>query len=401
MPTVTVTLPKRHDSQQQIVDECKRFNVLACGRRFGKTTLGLDRCTTPDVLKYPIGWFSPTYKDVLEVWREADRTLQPIITRRSVQERRLEFVTGGLLEFWSLENEDAGRGRKYKRVILDEAAMAPKLKRAWEEAIRPTLSDYQGDAWFLSTPKGRNYFWQLYQWGVDPGHEDWVSWSMPTSANPLIAPEEIEAARLDLPELTFEQEYLAVFLENEGAVFRNIAACMNAPTTQPKDHEGHYLVAGVDWGKQADFTAISIGCATCKHEVAKDRFNQIDYVYQRGRLKAMCDKWNVAQVVAESNAMGEPIIEQLLMEGVPVKPFQTTAQSKPPLIEGLALTFEREEFQFVDDPVWTGELEAYERKISPITGRSQYSAPEGFHDDTVMGRALMVHGAINDRWLIF
>ena len=76
--------------------------------------------------------------------------------------------------------------------------------------------------------------------------------------------------------------------------------------------------------------------------------------------------------------------------GVNVQGFVFTAASKPPLIESLALAFEREEWQFINDPVWTAELEAYERKTSPMTGRSQYSAPEGLHDDTVMARALMV-----------
>jgi hypothetical protein len=98
-------------------------------------------------------------------------------------------------------------------------------------------------------------------------------------------------------------------------------------------------------------------------------------------------------ITAESNAMGEPIIEELQRVGMPVSGFQTTAQSKPPLIENLALALEREEWQFLNDPVWTGELEAYERKVSPVTGRSQYSAPEGLHDDTVIARALMVHNA--------
>ena len=65
------------------------------------------------------------------------------------------------------------------------------------------------------------------------------------------------------------------------------------------------------------------------------------------------------------------------------------------------MTLEREEFQFINDPVWTGELEAYERKVSPTTGRSQYNAPEGMHDDTVIARALMIHGAMNNRWLIY
>ena len=94
--------------------------------------------------------------------------------------------------------------------------------------------------------------------------------------------------------------------------------------------------------------------------------------------------------MVETNAMGEPIFEQLQRMGLPVAGFQTTATSKPPLIENLALALEREEWQFQDDPIWTSELEAYERKVSPTTGRSTYSAPEGLNDDTVIGRALMI-----------
>ena len=80
------------------------------------------------------------------------------------------------------------------------------------------------------------------------------------------------------------------------------------------------------------------------------------------------------------------------LDGVTIAPFQTTPSSKPPLIESLALAFERAEAQWQDDPVWTGELEAYERTVSPVTGRSRYNAPDGMHDDCVMSLALAWHG---------
>jgi hypothetical protein len=80
----------------------------------------------------------------------------------------------------------------------------------------------------------------------------------------------------------------------------------------------------------------------------------------------------------------------LQREGLPVVGFTTTASTKPPLIENLALAIERGEWRLQPDPVWTAELEAYERLVSPTTGRSSYSAPEGFHDDTVIARSLMV-----------
>lgn len=346
-----------------------------------------------DLYSLPCAWFAPAYKDILEVWREINTTLKPIITRSNIQERRIELAGGGSIEFWSLENEDAGRGRKYKRVIIDEAAKAPYLQAAWEQAIRPTLTDYKGDAFFLSTPKGRNYFWKLYQRALNGG--DWKAWHYPTTSNPFIDPSEVEAAKHDLPEAIFKQEYMAEFIENEGSVFRNIDACMGAIEA---NHNGHSIVMGVDWGKQNDFTSISVGCSTCKMEIAIDRFNQIDYIFQRERLKVLQEKYKAHVILAESNSIGEPVIEVLQREGLPVKGFQTTAQSKPPLVENLALIFERGEWQFLPDPIWRGELEAYERTVSPTTGRSSYSAPVGSHDDTVIARALMTWQGTNNTW---
>ena len=98
--------------------------------------------------------------------------------------------------------------------------------------------------------------------------------------------------------------------------------------------------------------------------------------------------------------MGEAILDELQYQGLPVTGYDTTPASKPPLIENLTFTLERAEWQFQADPVWSGELEAYERKVSPTTGRSTYSAPDGVHDDTVMARAIMVWAGRGTSWLI-
>lgn len=390
---VALDLPALHDAQERIVAEAQRFNVVACGRRFGKTELGKNRCADSEVLSHPVGWFAPTYKMLLEVWRDVVVLFKPITSRVSTQERRIEFTTGGVLEFWSLDNPDVARGRKYRRVIIDEAAMVPNLLDAWQMVIRPTLADYAGDAWFLSTPKGFNGFKRLFDNGTNPDMTEWTCWQIPTMSNPYIPKKEIEAMRSELPEATYNQEVLAVFNENEGAVFRNIAANMNAPAnTKPETHAWHSVVMGVDWGKHNDYTVMSVGCVTCGCELELDRSNKIDYAVQRQRLGYLVDKWKVSAILAESNAMGEPIIEMLQRDGLPVRPFQTTATTKPPLIENLKLSLERVEFQFLDIPIATAELEAYEQKVSNVTGRTSYSAPDGMHDDTVIARALL-------RWL--
>ena len=214
----------------------------------------------------------------------------------------------------------------------------------------------------------------------------WKAWHFTSHDNPYLSGSALEEITGDMTDDAYRQEILAEFLDNQGAVFRNIAACCTLTSSSPGKHKGHRIVFGIDWGKHNDFTVVSLFCVTCGEEVQTDRFNQIDYRIQSGRVKALTDRWH-ASGVAESNAMGEPIIDQLQAEGVEVNGFMTTAVSKPPLIEDIALAFEREEAKWIDDPIGNAELEAYERKVGS-TGRSSYSAPEGMHDDTVIAKAL-------------
>jgi hypothetical protein len=396
---VEIEVPELHSAQQQIVDEARRFNVLACGRRFGKSLLGIQLDLEPALEGFPVAWFSPTHKMLAEIWRDMTQILKPVTQRTAVQEHRVELITGGIVDMWSLDAADSTRGRKYKRAIVDEAAMVPRFQNAWQAVIRPTLTDYEGDAYWLSTPRGMNFFKQGFDYGQDPLMPDWASWQFPTTSNPYISADEIKKAKEELPELTFKQEFLAEFLQSEGAVFRNILPNLTAPlSSQPSDHSGHRIVSGLDWGQKYDFTAHSIGCADCKCELELDRFNKIEWAFQRGRVKAACDKWAIDQILAEHNSIGSPNVEALQAEGLPVVPFETTALSKGPLIQSLALALERGEYQWLNNPVATAELVAYESKVSTVTGRATYSAPEGMHDDTVIARALMLK-SVMDRGL--
>jgi hypothetical protein len=345
----------------------------------------------------PGAYFAPNYKMLQQYYRDTKQMLEPIITDVSKQEHRFGFIGGGSYTMWSLDSPDSARGRKYGFADVDEAAMIPSLEDAWNAVIRPTLTDLEGDAGFWSTPKGLNHFFTLFAKGQD-GQNDWESFQFPTSANPYINPSEIEAARLDLPEDVFKQEYLAEFIQGEGAVFRNILANLYDGNEKPADHAGHVIVAGVDWGAVNDFTAISVACETCGKELELDRFNQIDWEFQRKRLIGVLDRWGVSYTLCEENSIGSPNLEALQREAKHRKfgGFMTTAQSKPPLIQSLALCLEQEEMQWLNIPIATRELEAYEAKRNEITNRIQYSAPEGFHDDTVIARCL-VREAIEDR----
>lgn len=315
MPTLEIVLPKPHPGQEIIKRERKRFNVVNCGRRFGKSQLGIDLLVEPTVLSYPVGWFSPTSKMLLEIWRTVERILEPITVRKSTRDYRLDFVTGGVLEFWSLDNPNAARGRKYKRIIGDEWALVANSLDVWNFVLRPTLLDLMGDAYFLSTPKGRNGFWQMWQWGQDPLYEEWVSWQMPTSANPFIPQSEIDAMRATMPERVYAQEINASFIDDAGGVFRGvIAAATGKGKLKPED--GHEYVMGVDLARRMDFTVIIVldVSVTPIEVVYMDRFNQIDWSVQVQRIKEAATKFRVEHIVIDQTGVGDPVVEQLRRE---------------------------------------------------------------------------------------
>ena len=395
MPTLTVTLSRPHPAQKEVLRSRQRFNVLCCGRRqfrrWGKTTLGVDRLVTRALPGNHVAWCSPSYRMLTEVWRDVRRATVEVMERVDAQQHRIELVGGGVIEMWSLDQPDVARGRKYAEVVIDEAAMVRHLEDAWNAVLRPTLVDERGGAWFLSTPKGLNYFKRLFDRGADPGYPDWAAWQMPTVTNPYIPSDEVEDSRRTLPERTFAQEFEAVFLEDEGAVFRRVLEAATA-TAQPRAIGGHRYVIGVDWGKLLDFNVMAVVDASTRELVALDRSNQVDYAVQAGRLQALYERFRPDTIIAEQNAMGEPIVEQLQRLGLPVTPFLTTNASKAAVVDGLALAFERGELTILPDDVLTGELLAYQAERLP-SGLLRYGAPDGGHDDCVTALALAWRGA--------
>lgn len=348
-------------------------------------------CATPDALRHPVGWFSPNYKDMVEVWRATSQRLAPVVGRQSTSERRLEFVTGGVLEFWSLDNPQAGRGRKYRQVVIDEAAFVPGLFDSWNYAIRPTLADMQGAAWFLSTPKGRNGFWKLYQYGQDTEEPEWASWQMPSEVNPLIPPDELAAMRRQLPEMVARQELDAEFIDDAGGVFRRVMDAARATGVDAGAIDRQYAF-GIDWAYSGDFTAVAVVDMGAGALVYLDRYNGVDYTMQRERIKALATRFRPVVIISEANAMGQPNNEELRASGLDVMDFTTSGPSKEKIIVSLAGAFERGDISIIPDPVLINELQAYEGKRLP-GGMTRYSAPPGMHDDTVMALALAWHGA--------
>jgi hypothetical protein len=401
---ITVKLRRPHPAQQQILDEARRFNVLAIGRRGGKSALGQLVLAKTALDGQPGAYLAPTYKLLAEFWRELVVLLRAVTRRKLEDEHRLELITGGVIECWSTDTGDPARGRKYRRVILDEAAMMPNLLDIWNLAVRPTLVDLSGDAFFLSTPKGLNDFYQLWLLGQDKLAADWASWQMPSKVNPYIPEADIDQARLELPERAFAQEFDARFLEVEGAgVFRGVEAVSRLKPRPPE--RGHSYVMGVDWARDLDFTVLSIIDASTRQQVAMDRYNRIDWEFQTERLHRWAKVYSPRLIVAEANAMGGPIISRLqngylLVTGefraaLPVQAWIASNATKASVIQALSLAIEQGEVTLLDDPTQKGELQAFESSTTQ-TGLVRYAAPEGMHDDTVIALALAWSGAAQE-----
>ena len=387
---ITIKPPALHPGQREVLRRRRRFTTLACGRRWGKTRFGTALCLKYAADRKRAWWVAPTYKVARVGWRGIRSLVREMPgAQLSETDKLLTLANGGSVQVRSADDPDSLRGEGLDLAVIDEAAFVKES--AWHESLRPALSDRKGSALFISTPKGRNWFWRQFI----TEDEQFKSFQFPTVSNPYIDPAEVEDARRHLPERIFQQEYLAEFLDDAGAVFRKIMDAIDRATPG----SGSYVM-GVDWGKHEDFTVLTVIEEHSGHVVAMDRFNQIDYAVQLGRLEPLVERYRPRVILAESNAMGEPLIEQLQRRGMPVESFATTQQSKAQIVEALALAFERGEVSIPSDDVLVNELQAYEMERLP-SGKMRYNAPQGMHDDTVISLALAWWAHVSrPSWLI-
>ena len=372
MSEVTVRLRKPYDAQAKVLSQAKRFNVLCCGRRWGKSALAVNLLSELAIESHPVGYFTPTYKLLEGTFAECLNALHPIVSRKH-ENQKIELITGGVIDFWSLDNPYAGRSRKYKRVIGDEIAFAKNFWEQWTESMRPTLTDLKGDAWFLSTPKGKNDFYKLFMRGKS-GEENWQSWQMSTYTNPYIDPLELDDAKRDLPEMAFNQEYLALFSDNIANPFGldHISRCIYPLSSQPS------VCFGIDLAKKNDWTVI----------VGLDKFGQISH-FQRFQKDWKQTMETIIELppgllTIDSTGAGDPVVEEIQRIRT-TEAFWFTSRTKQQLMEGLAHAIQNRRVTVLDG-VMKDELDSFEYEYSR-TG-VKYSAPSGMHDDCVCALAL-------------
>jgi len=364
-----IELPTPHVNQKKILDAERRFVVVMCGRRFGKSELSQILIIKEALNGGQVAYITPTY-GLAQVFFERLTKVLPF--KSNISKLKIYCPNEGSIEFFTGERLDNLRGRKFHLVIIDEAAFIADLEDGWNNSIRPTLTDYEGKAVFLSTPRGKNFFYSLF---MKMGENDWQSFKFSTYDNPHINPREIDEARIQLPEVVFEQEYMANPSENSANPFGNafIKRCVKPISAQP------IVCYGIDLAKSVDFTVI-IGLDKDGNVAYFDRF-QMDWHNTKETIKRLPP----APIVVDSTGVGDPILEDLLREGVNIEGLKFTSQSKQQLMEGLASAIQQGRIGFPEGVI-VDELDVFEYQFTAHGVR--YSAPSGFHDDTVMALAL-------------
>lgn len=300
------------------------------------------------------------------------------------QQRKVLQLPSGSIDFGSAQKPENLEGFNYKRYVLNEGGIILKKSSLWDNTLFPMIKgdDVQGK--IIGTPKGRNKFHELAVLGRS-GESDYATFHFTVYDSPYWTKEQIEVARSLSPELVFKQEYMAEFIEGEGMVFRKIREVVRDTYKEPV--AGRHYKIGIDLAKHVDFTVIIVIDEDTHEVVYKDRFNQIDWVLQKGRIKAAWEKWNKGQVIIDSTGNGDSIFDDLSAMGMNVVPFKFNNSSKAEIINNLSVAIENQEIWLPNDPQVIDELEIFEYEVTKA-GNVSYSAPEGFHDDIVMALCL-------------
>ncbi len=273
-----------HEKQIEVHKDRHRFRILVCGRRFGKTTLAVNELIVSAV-KNPktLSWYvSPTYRMSKQIaWTMLLHYLpKEIVAKTNETELKVELYNGSIIELKGADNPDSLRGVGVNLLIIDEVASIRNWDWLWQEVLRATLTDTEGRAIFIGTPKGFNHFHDLYLRGQ--ASDEYKSWRFKTIDNPFIKKEEIESAKSELSPDFFAQEYEADFRKYTGLVYKefnrdinvidsfdvpdswSIYGCMDFGSTNPTaylwiavDTDDNWFVIGehYDTGKTIDYHA--------------------------------------------------------------------------------------------------------------------------------------------------
>lgn len=384
--------------QLEVLEDEHRFQTIAAGRRWGKTKVAARRCVRAALAadNQMVWWIANEYNNVRRGYREVVRQIPPSLLAKPApvstsNKLRLEFKTGSVIEFYSGGNPDGLAGEGVNFVVVDEGALIADT--VWYQLIRPTLMDHKGSALIISTPRGKNWFWEMWNRGqsADP---EYSSYRFPQSANPYIDPLETAAAKAELPELIYRQEIEAEFLAAGASIFGVGVERPGAVVSQLWTPRGTVYM-GIDLAKQEDFTVITGIREEDRMPVFHERFNSISWPVQRRRIKLAIEDLEGTQGVTgvtalmDSTGLGDVVYDELTEDEVDVVPIKFNPTWKEQAVNLLAADLEQGKAFILEEQ--RSEFESYAFTITE-SGKYKYEASIG-HDDEVAAKLLEHWGA--------
>lgn len=385
------------DGQWDIVNKMRLknafYNVLCCSRQFGKSTLlgqlmlndGINNKNSKLLYAAPI--YAQAKKQYTDIFNLVVDT--PLLKEHHKGDLFLKFINGSEIKFVGVENYDALRGLAINYMFLDEFQFMKN--GAWQNALRPMLTVAGRKCYIASTPRQQGtLFHEMYVKGLG-GDENYFSIHKNYLDNPLANLDEVEDARLNLPELIFRCEYLGEFIQNGSEVFRNLDYSAILPAFRAPKY-GEKVFAGLDLARQKDYTVLTImsegGEVLFIYRDQKKDWNDIVY-----NVIKYLKQYNVKKCLVEANSIGDVVLDLLKKGGAGniIESFYTDKTTKPDLIEGLIVSFENGAIKIPTQKVFPAlfnELQVFSYVYNPTTRAIKYGAPTGFHDDCVISLAL-------------
>lgn len=299
---------KPHAKQLQIVNERKRFNVIRSGRRFGKSYLAFALAleTMLTVPNAQVLYTTPSYKELTGRYKDAVKLFSPLGAQIKFGEI---ILNGSVLTLTGIWRADGLRGNAFHSMICDEWAYCENAQNAWEEVLSPMLTDYEGGAYFFSTPNGKNHFSELDNFSNL--YEDWASFHFTTYDNPRISHSEIERQRMILPSLVFAQEYLAEYVDRGAAKIKRDWLKIDNTKVCTSFYMGVDLA--ISQKETADYTAfVVIGVTEQKEIVIVDAFrDRMSFVNIGQKVIEYAAKWNPKVIAIENNQAQAWLVQEL------------------------------------------------------------------------------------------
>jgi DNA-directed RNA polymerase subunit RPC12/RpoP len=389
-----------HPNQKPFHASKARFRVLVCGIRFGKDRASINEAiklhaamlseNRPSTLVPRVmGWIvAPTYKLARQSWMELKNFMPPQwVVNKNESERQMTTVFDGLIEIKSADDPDSLVAVGLDWCIITEAGRIKNMEETFAYIRGRLASPYRGlngQGGMLianGTPKGRNTFYDMYNWGQDPNMPDWESWHYTSYDNPHIARKEFDDLKKTMTDRMFRQEILAEFLADGGEVFVNVDKLSTGKEEGPVP--GRLYKAAWDPAARGNMSSFGIRDQFGR-QVYKRNLTGMLWEQQLDIVEVQCKRYNHAPVDIDMTQIGETLPEAARKRGLVANGvyFSGAGQVKIQLVSNLALLMEQEAITLLDDPVQKEQLKAYEYKISQY-GNIKYSAPSGKEDDDV------------------